>query len=809
MQRRQFLKVGVGGAIIATQAIHEFIDGQPVLAVGDAVSGLHGASEGPKAALALWYREPAADWLEALPIGNGRVGAMVFGGVETERLQLNEENIWAGGPHDYANPAGLAALPEIRKLVFDDKWGEAQHLINEQFMGTPPAQSQYQTAGDLTIQFPSPNTVTDYRRELDLEEATAKVSFLADGVRYRRETIASGPHQVLAIRLEADKSEHISFTLAFNSPQSKTVSVLDAKTLTMSGVSTDNAGVKGAVKFQCLARILADGGALTATHDSLSVKGANAVTILVSIGTSYRNYRDVTGDEGAQALHYLANATARTYADLKKAHIADYRHIFDRVSLDLGRTDASKLPTNERIPAFKDGKDPQLPALHFQYGRYLLISSSRRCRQPANLQGIWNDSLWPAWGSKFTININTEMNYWLAAPTNMLECYDPLFAMIGEIAQTGTITAKMQYGASGWVTHHNTDGWRGTAPVDFANSGMWPTGGAWLCKSIWDHYEFTGDAEALRKRYPLLKGAALFFLDTLVPDPRSGYLVTNPSVSPEIPHHAAEDAFVCAGPTMDNQILHDLFSACAKASEIFGVDPEFRARLYATRNRLAPMKIGKQGQLQEWQDDWDATADIHNRHVSHLYGLFPSNQITQNGTPDLFAAARKSLEIRGDDATGWSLAWKINLWARLGDGEHAYKLVTDLLSPDRTAPNLFDLCPPFQIDGNFGVVSGICEMLLHSQAGELHLLPALPSAWPTGHVHGLLARNGLTVDIAWKDQKLVNAEIHARLASEVRLRTSIPVTVKSRGKRIDAKIGQDGVTVFAVGSGEVYTVTVA
>ena len=769
---------------------------------------LTGAVDGPKTALALWYRKPAAGWLEALPIGNGRLGAMVFGGVETERLQLNEENIWAGGPHNYTNPDGLAALPEIRQLVFEDKWSEAQHLIDAKFMGKPAGQMPYQTAGDLKIKFPSPTSVTDYRRELDLEDAVTKVSYLADGIRYRRETFASGPDQMIAIRLEADNPGHISFALAFDSPQSHTISVLDANTLAMSGISSDNWGLKGAVKFQCLARIQAEGGALTATADSLSVKDANAVTILVSVGTSYRSYKDVTGDEAAQALQYLTDASAHKYADLKKAHIADYRRIFGRVTLDLGQSDAAKLPTNERVPAFKGGNDPQLAALHFQYGRYLLISSSLRCGQPANLQGIWNDSLSPPWGSKYTVNINTEMNYWPAAPANMLECYDPLFAMIGDIAETGVETAKVQYGASGWVTHHNTDGWRGTAPVDYSLSGMWPTGGAWLCKSIWDHYEFTGDTEALRKHYPLMKGAAQFFLDTLVEDPKSGFLVTNPSVSPEVPHHAAQGAFVCAGPTMDNQILHDLFSACGKASELFGIDAEFRDRVYTTRERLAPMKIGAQDQLQEWQEDWDATADIHNRHVSHLYGLYPSNQITRGGTPDLFAAARKSLEIRGDEATGWSLAWKINFWARLQDGEHAYKLVTDLLSPDRTAPNLFDLHPPFQIDGNFGAVSGICEMLLQSHDGELHLLPALPSAWPTGHVNGLLARNGLTVDIAWKERKLMGATVHARLAGEVRLRTETPVTVKSHGKHIDTKTG-DGVTVFAVKPGEVYAVSVA
>ncbi|MFF5225142.1 glycoside hydrolase N-terminal domain-containing protein [Dactylosporangium sp. NPDC000521] len=761
--------------------------------------------------LALWYdRSAGTDWLRALPIGNGRLGAMVFGNTDVERLQLNEDTVWAGGPYDQSNPRGAGALAQIRQLVFANQWSQAQTLIDQNMLGIPSAQLAYQTVGNLRLTFPSATGVSEYSRYLDLTNATTAVSYLQNGVRYRREVLASTPDQVIAMRLTADRSASITFTARFDSPQRTTASSPDSATVAIDGISGDQRGLTGKVRFLALARAIADGGTVSSSGGTLQVTGANSVTLLISIGSSYVNYRDVSGDHQGIARRNLDAARTRSYDDLRSRHVAEHQRLFARTTLDLGRTTAADQPTDVRITQHASVNDPQFSALLFQFGRYLLISSSRPGTQPANLQGIWNDSLTPSWDSKYTINANLPMNYWPADTTNLSECYEPVFKMIGELAVTGARTAQVQYGAGGWVTHHNTDAWRGSSVVDGALWGMWQTGGAWLATMIWDHYRFTGDTEFLRANYPALKGAAQFFLDTLVEEPTLRYLVTNPSNSPELPHHSGVS--VCAGPTMDNQIVRDLFNGVAQAGQVLGVDADFRTRVLAARDRLPPMKVGSRGNIQEWLYDWVEPESTH-RHISHLYGLHPSNQITKRGTPTLYTAARRTLELRGDDGTGWSLAWKINYWARMEEGTRAHDLIRILATPAKLAPNMFDLHPPFQIDGNFGATSGIAEMLLHSHNAELHVLPALPTAWPDGQVQGLRGRGGYTVGARWSGGQATEITIRFDRdgTAKVRCRAftgTVTVTDTTTGGTVTVTRPETDVVQLPGLSGRTYRLTV-
>ncbi|MDD3788407.1 MAG: glycoside hydrolase family 95 protein [Petrimonas sp.] len=743
----------------------------------------------------LWYDKPAENWEEALPIGNGRLGAMIFGTPQSEHLQLNEETVWAGEPGNNISKGFKEVLPKVRQLIFEGKFKEAQDLTLTRLPRNVPDDINfgmpYQTVGDLWIDFQNIGEIKDYYRDLDIANAVSSVRFKSGNVSYKREFFASAVDQVIAVRLTADKKGKISFTLRTGSAHTNKKIHVENNTLILSGTGESVENKTGRVQFDARFLPVINGGKIIETDSTLRVENANSATLYVSMGTNFKNYKDISGNAAETAKAYLKRINDKSFEKVKKDHVAQYRSFFDRVKLDLGVTDSVKNPTDKRIADFKSGNDPQLVSLYFQFGRYLLISSSQPGTQPANLQGIWNNHLMPPWDSKYTININTEMNYWPAEVTNLPEMAEPLFSMVGDLSETGKEAARVMYGARGWVVHHNTDLWRIAGPVDGAFYGMWPMGGAWLSQHLWYHYLYSGNRKFLENNYPVLKGAAEYYVDVLQTEPSHHWLVVAPSMSPENTHPGGVS--MAAGNTMDNQLVFDVFSNLINASAVLNTDKAFADTVRAMRNRLPPMQIGQHSQLQEWLQDWDRVDDRH-RHVSHLYGLYPGNQVSPFTSPALFQAAKNSLEYRGDESTGWSMGWKVNLWARLLDGNRAYKLIADQLTPapvekagqhGGTYPNLFDAHPPFQIDGNFGCTAGIAEMLLQSHDGAIYLLPALPDKWPNGSVKGLRARGGFTIDMKWADGKVKEVTVYSQLGGNCRLRVAGELKGKTALKMVN------------------------
>jgi len=756
------------------------------------------AQEIPSSRMSLWYKQPVPSgkggnvaWDHGMPIGNGRLGGMVFGQISNERIQLNLDTLWSGGPRDMNNPEALEALPQVRKLLFDGNPGAAMNLANAKMMGRPKNLQPYQTLGDLWLDIKNPEgEITDYRRELDMDDGIVCVAYKAGDVQMRREVFCSAPAGVLVARLTANKPGKMNLTVRLTRPA-------DVQTTAEPNSLVMNGRIHGGKGLLYEVLLLADvlGGECSGDKDKLVISGADSVTLFLGAATSYQK-NDLVKSVNSELLKVTLDRNhcrAENYDAIRQRHIEDHQKLLHRVELQLAGPkpdpELEKLPTDERLKRVKQGgDDPGLIAQYFQFGRYLLIASSRPGTQPANLQGIWCDSLSPPWNADYHLNINIQMNYWPAETTNLAEMHEPLFDLLESLKEPGRKTAKIHYGAGGFVAHHITDVWGFTTPGDGAQWGLWPTGGAWLCSHLWEHYDFGRDKEFLKRAYPTLKESSEFFLDYMVPDPK-GRLVVGPSISPENAYRLPNGnvGTLCMGAAMDSQIVRGLFTHTMAASEILGVDPEFRQRLKAAREKIPPTEIGKLGTIMEWAEDYDEPMPGH-RHISHLYALFPADQITRSGTPQLFDAARKTIERRlkhGGGHTGWSRAWIINFWARLEDGEQAHANVLALLRKS-TLPNLWDLHPPFQIDGNFGGTAGIAEMLLQSHGGQIALLPALPKAWPNGKVTGLRARGGCEVDLVWAEGHLKNVELRPTV-KDAPIRLRLPDNVQHA--KIDGAVG--------------------